>query len=132
MPSRDDHLYDVSLVLAIDLTPENTDDNLTMTLNPESVLLLRVHPDEDMTLRTKKSLYNYYSYVFDLPEDVNMDHVLAIYADVYYVGDITYLEEGSDIYTDEPYGTLCIYDHITPTREYELTGADKKALREKS
>ena len=129
IPSREDHLYDVSLVLAIDLTPGDDSDNLTATLDPESVLLLRVHPDASMTERTTKNLYNYYRYVFDLPEEIDMDHVLAIYSDFYYVGDISYLEEDSDIYTDEPYGTLCIYDHITPTKPYELTSADKKALR---
>ena len=129
LPSREDHLYDVTLVIAIDLTPENPDDNLTPVLDPESVLLLRVTPDEDMTVRTTKSLYNYYRYVFDLPEEINMDHVLAIYTDVYYVGDVAYLEEGSDIYKDEPYGTLCIYDHVTSKKEYTLTAADKKALR---
>ena len=130
IPGREEHLYDVTLVLAVDLTPEDESDNLTETLDPESVLLLRVFPDGSMTERTTKNLYNYYSYVFDLPEEINMDHVLAIYADVYYVNDITYLEEDSDIYTDEPYGTLCIYDHITPTRPYELTAADKRALAE--
>lgn len=128
MPAREDHLYDVTLVLAIDRTPEDSSDNLSTTLNPESVQLLRVQADGEMTVRATKNLYNYYRYVFDLPEDLNMDHVLAIYVDVYYVGDITYLEADSDIYTDEPYGTLCIYDHITATKPYELTSADKKAL----
>ena len=128
MPAREEHLYDVTLVLAIDLTPENSEDNLTTVLDPESVRLLRVQPDADMTVRDTKNLYNYYRYVFDLPEEINMDHVLAIYTDVYYVGDITYLSEDADIYTDEPYGTLCIYDYVTPIKPYTLTSDDKKAL----
>ena len=128
MPSREDHLYDVTLVLAIDLTPENTEDNLTTVLDPESVLLLRVMPDAEMTMRDSKNLYNYYRYVFDLPEEINMDHIIAIYTDVYYVGDITYLKNDFDMYTDEPYGTLCIYDYVTPKKPYTLTANDKKAL----
>lgn len=129
MPDRAEHLYDVTLVLAIDLTPDVEEDNFTDPLDPASVLLLRVQPDEDMTVRTTKNLYNYYRYVFDLPEDVEMEHILAVYVDVYYVNDITYLEEGSDIYTDEPYGTLCIYDYISKMTPYKLSSADKKALR---
>ena len=128
MPSRDDHLYDVSLVLAVDLTPEDDSDNLTSVLDPERVALVRVAPDAEMTERATKNLYNYYHYVFDLPEELAMEHLLAVYVDVYYVGDITYLEEDADIYTDEPYGTLCIYDHVTTVRPYELTAADRAAL----
>ena len=130
LPSREEHLYDVTLVLAIDLTPENTEDNMTTKLDPESVLLLRVQPDASMTKRADKNLYNYYRYVFDLPEEINMDHILAIYADIYYVGDVVYQNEDADIYTDEPYGTLCIYDYVTPTKPYVLTSADKAALKE--
>lgn len=129
MPAREEHLYDVTLVLAIDLTPEREDDNLTDPLDPESVLLLRVQPDEDMTVRTTKNLYNYYRYVFDLPESVEMEHILAVYVDIYYVNDITYLEEDADIYTDEPYGTLCIYDYISKMTPYQLSSSDKKALQ---
>lgn len=128
MPNREEHLYDVTLVLAIDLTPDMDSDDLTDPLDPNSVLLLRVQPDADETVRTTKNLYNYYRYVFDLPEDVETENILAIYTDVYYVNDITYLEEDSDIYTDEPYGTLCIYDYLTTKVPYELSSADKKAL----
>lgn len=128
LPAREDHLYDVSLVLAVDLTPEDDSDNLSTVLDPEKVALIRVTPDESMTERTTKNLYNFYYYVFDLPEEIDADHVLSVFVDVYYVGDIVYLEEDFDIYKDEPYGTLCIYDHITPVKPYELTAADKKAL----
>jgi len=129
IPAREEHLYDVTLVLAIDLTPEDASDNMTAVLDPACISLIRVQPDADMTERTSKTLYNYYRYVFDLPEEINMDHVIAIYTDIYYVGDITYLEPDADIYTDEPYGTLCIYDYVTPTKPYQLTAADKKALQ---
>ncbi len=128
MPERDAHLYDVSLVLAIDLTPENEADNLMSPLDSKSVRLLRVQPDSEMTERTTKNLYNYYRYVFDLPEETCMEHVLAMFVDVYYVEDITYLEADSDIYRDVPYGTLCIYDYVKKTLPYKLSKADVAAL----
>lgn len=132
MPKREEHLYDVSLVLALDLTPENEADNITDPLDPASVLLLRVQPDEDMTARATKNLYNYYRYVFDLPEEIDMNHVLAMYVDVYYVEDVAYLSEGADIYTDIPYGTLCIYDYVKKTVPYKLSDRDKAALEGKN
>lgn len=129
LPSREEHLYDVTLVLAIDLTPENTSDNLTAVLDPESVQLVRIVADASMTERETKNLYNYYRYVYDLPEEIDMSTVLAMYVDVFYVGDLAYMEEDFDAYTDEPYGTLCIYDYVSPISEYKLTSADKKALK---
>ena len=132
MPSLDDHLYDVTLLLAVDLTPDDDSDNLEDVLNPESVALIRVQPDKDMTIRTRKNLYNYYRLVFDLPEDIATAHILAIYVDVYYVGDIVYLEEDFDVYKDEPYGSLCIYEYISAengkNRPYVLSKDEKEAL----
>ena len=132
MPKREAHLYDVSLVLAIDLTPENEADNFMNPLDPESVLLVRVQPDADVTERATKNLYNYYRYVFDLPEEINMDRVLAMFVDVYYVEDISYLSEDADIYTDMPYGTLCIYDYVKKTVPYKLSSRDKAVLEGKN
>lgn len=134
IPSLDEHLYDVTLVLAVDLTPDDDSDNLTETLDPACVALIRVQPDKDMTVRARKNLYNYYRLVFDLPEDIAMENILAIYVDVYYVGDIVYLEEDFDVYTEEPYGSLCIYEYISAengkNRPYELSRDEREALLE--
>ncbi|MBQ2999680.1 MAG: hypothetical protein IJD64_04395 [Clostridia bacterium] len=123
-PSRDDDLFDVTLLLATDLTPENTEDNLGN--DPASVKMTRVHASS--VTADKKNVYNYRRLVFDLDEvGVSLEELLedgellAVYTDVYYVGDVNY---------DEPtYGTLCIYDHLAKTYDVELSGADKRALR---
>lgn len=101
--------YDVTLVTATDLTPENAEDNLVS--DPASVRLDRIAPTY-VSESVHKGLYNYRRLVYD---GVEMDELLlAIYADFYYVGDIRYLDEDFDIYTDEAYGTLCLYAHTEP------------------
>lgn len=104
--------YDVTLVTATDLTPDNKEDNLAS--DPASVRLDRVTPTY-VSESVHKGLYSYRRLVYD---GVEFDELLlAIYADFYYVGDIRYLEEGFDIYTDEAYGTLCLYAHTEPLEE---------------
>lgn len=124
VPSRDEDLFDVTLLLATDLTPENTEDDLGN--DPDSVKLTRVHASS--VTAEKKNLYNYRRFVFDLDEiGVSLEdllesgELLAVYTDIYYVGDVNYEET--------TYGTLCIYDHLSGTHEVKLSGADKRALR---
>ena len=123
-PSRDSELFDVTLVLATDLTPDNAEDNLGN--DPESVKLTRVHATA--VTAEPKNLYNYRRVIFDLDElGISLEELtdsgelLAVYTDVYYVGDLDYEET--------PYGTLCLYDHLTEIEIVKLSGADKKALR---
>lgn len=123
-PNGGDHLYDVSLVLSIDLTPENKEDN--DKAEPGSVQLVRVHPNRELV--GAKSLYHYRRLVFDIGSaDLDLQSlldsglVLAIYADVYYVGDLDY--------TAQPYGTLCLYDYGRPLKDVKLSGDDKDALK---
>lgn len=124
IPDRDSELFDVTLLLATDLTPENTDDNLGN--DPESVQMTRIHATS-VTSETK-SVYNYRRLIFDLDESglsleelVESEELLAVYTDVYYIEEINY---------DEPaYGTLCLYDHLSNTYDVKLSGADKRALR---
>lgn len=126
VPDRREELYDVSLIVVTDLTPENDKDNLTEELNPESVRVDRILPDKTETVKLEKHLYNYRKLVFD---GVKLDeNVLAVYIDVYYVGDIKYNNDGFDVYKDRPYSTLCVYDFMSQTLERELTGEEKKAL----
>ena len=123
-PSRDDTLYDVTLLLAIDLTPENTSDNAGN--DPNSVRFVRVHatgePEAD-----KATLYNYRRFVFDVGESgedlatlLDSGLLLAVYADIYYVGDCHY--------ENPPYGTLCLYDYLSENLPVKLTAEDKRAL----
>ena len=115
IPSREENIFDVSLVIMYDLTPENEKDNDGKT--PEAVEYVRISPSGE-ELSYKKTLYNYHKYVFD---GVEVDKsVLAIYVDIYYVGEIDYNERSL--------GTLLIYYYTYPTKEYKLTKNDIKAI----
>ena len=123
VPSRDAEVYDVTLLLAIDLTPENQDDNLGNDEN--SVEFIRCHGE--VVLAEQKNLYNFRRMVFELDdEDIDLKELLdsglllAIYADFYYNEAIDY--EGI------PYGTLCIYDFKSENIQVKLEKADIKAI----
>ena len=114
VPSRDEDVYDVTLTIAYDLTPNDTSDNAGN--NPESVKFVRVHASRSQ--KDQKNLYNFEKFVFD---GVKIDEsVLAVYVDVYYVGDINYDEDA--------YGTLIIYDYKTKRDYSTLSGKDKATL----
>jgi len=114
VPSRDDNVYDVTLTIMYDLTPENQADNDGKT--PEAVEYKRFFASNMVS--AKKTLYNYRKYVFD---DIKIDdNVIAVYADFYYVGDINYDEQ--------PYGSLLIYHNEEKEIKYSLTKNDIKAL----
>lgn len=124
VPSRDTDLYDVTVLLAIDLTPDDPSDNAGN--DPASVRFVRVHAAAAPTVETTQ-LYNYRRYVFDVGssgEDLAalMDSglLLAVYTDVYYNGDIDY--------EADPYGVLCLYDYKTENEVVKLTRRDRKAL----
>ncbi len=123
VPSRSEELFDVTLLLAIDLTPEDASDNDGN--HPESVRFVRCHGK--ISASAEKNMYNYRRFVFDFDETgenlrnlLNSKTLLAVYADVYYVGDLDY--------NKEPYGTLCLYDYASENIPVKLTGKDKKAL----
>lgn len=115
IPAREENVYDVTLLIMYDLTPENEEDNDGKT--PDAVRYERVHATGDQ-LAYQKTLYNYRKFTFD---GITMDDdVLAIYADIYYVGDIDYDERS--------YGTLLLYYYDDEITESKLTNADKKAI----
>ncbi len=105
--------YDVTLVLAYDLTPDNNEDNISETIDPESIKLVRVKPTF-VSAREHKTLHSYRRFVFD---GVDWNDLLAIYVDFYFTEDIKYETEGFDIYTAEPYGALCLYAYTEPLEE---------------
>ncbi len=114
IPSRDEHIYDVTLLIMYDLTPDNEDDNDGSV--PEAVRYERVFATDFFA--HKKTLYNYRKFTFD---GVNIDEtVLAVYADIYYVGDLNY--------NDETYGTLLIYSYEDENEAVKMSAADKKAI----
>ena len=125
VPSRDDELFDVSLTVATDLTPDDTEDNLGN--DPDSVKMTRVHPTS--VTKERKQMYNYRRLVFDLgtaelslPQLLEDGLLLAVYADIYYNEDIAYEEE--------PYGALCLYTYMDKTLDVSLSKRDKQALNE--
>ena len=124
VPSREEELYDVTLLLAIDLTPDVAEDNAGN--DPASVRFVRVHAAT--SLSAQKNMYNYRRLVFDcdgagisLEELIEKKLLLAMYADFYYKEDIRYEEN--------PYGALCLYDYLSETVTNKLDGADKRALK---
>ena len=114
IPSRDAEVYDVTVTVMYDLTPDDTTDNDGKTA--ESVRYERIFPSQ--MLSAKKTLYNYRKFVFDGIEID--DSVIAVYADFYYVGDIDYDEK--------PYGSLLIYHYEEENISRKLTKNDVKAI----
>ena len=125
VPLRDEELFDVSLSIATDKTPDNKDDNLGNDEN--GVRFTRVHPSSVSS--DTKNLYNYRRFVFDIDSaDISLSELLedglmlAVYADIYYVGDVDYEKPA--------YGTLCLYDHLSENIEVEMRSRDRDALEE--
>ncbi len=117
LPDRKETLYDVTLYVAYDLTPEDTTDNDGN--NPESVRFQRYTPDSACIGSAQKNVYNYRTYLFD---GITIDEtVLAVYVDIYYINDIAYEKE--------PYGTLCLYDYKTLKQTLENEKLDKNDIR---
>ena len=114
IPSRDAEVYDVTVTVMYDLTPDDKTDNDGKTA--EAVRYERIFPSQ--MLSAKKTLYNYRKFVFDgIKID---DSVIAVYADFYYVGDIDYNEK--------PYGSLLIYHYEEENIARKLTKNDVKAI----
>lgn len=114
---RDDNVFDVTVSIMYDLTPENKDDNDGKI--KDAVEYVRFFPTGD-AISYKKTLYNYRKFIFD---GIKVDEsVLAVMIDIYYVGDIDY--------ESEPMATLLLYfdEDKGSNIEYKLSSADKKAI----
>ncbi len=116
-PDRAEDLYDVTLYVAYDLTPDvHTDDDGN---DPASVKFVRYHATAHTA--DQKNLYNYRRFIFDgVDMTVTDNPVLAVYVDVYYKDDINYEKDS--------YGTLIIYDYASERIPYELSKKDVERL----
>ena len=115
VPGKDADLFDVTLVVVTDLTPDDKKDNE----KGENLERVRFLPSDSVKDTESKRLYTYYRYVFDgvvLPEDA-----VEVYAEIYYKAEI-------NGYEGEPYGRLCLYDTEHKWFEEKLSRADKKAI----
>lgn len=127
IPSRDSDLFDVSMVVCVDLTPENKDDNIGDKLANFKNIRIKASSEQ----RSKNTLYNFKRLVFefengeeplDLSELLEKNAIIAIYVDVYYKEDLDYEKAA--------YGTLCVYDYRANNIAVKLSGKEKKALGE--
>ena len=139
VPSRDTELFDVSLVLYIDLTPENKNDNFLknsefsdsnvmydMFVNPETTKAVRLTPNANK--QAKSDLYNFYKYTFefdsaelDLADLIKENKLVTAHADIYYNKEIDYEKDA--------YGTICIFDARAENLKVALTNEDKELLK---
>ena len=118
-PARTADLYDVTLYVAYDLTPADITDNAGN--DPASVKFVRYHATSSEPAQSL--MYNYRRMTFDgLDMTVTDNPVLAVYVDVYYLGDLNY--------EAEPYGTICIYDYLAENTYGKLTNSEIAALEE--
>ena len=119
VPDRGTDLYDVTLYVAYDLTPDDLTDNAGN--DPASVKFVRYTASACDTAKTL--IYNYRRYVFEgVDMTVTENPVLAVYVDIYYKEDIDYEKD--------PYGTLCIYDYLSEKEYREVDKHTVEALRE--
>lgn len=126
VPDRREELFDISMVLYIDLTPANKEDNYDK--NDEVVKTVRLLPSA-RSEKADSTLYNFYRYTFDLecaeePIDLSAllesDTLIAVHIEVRYNGDLNYEATA--------YGALCIYDYRREDIPVELSKSEKKAL----
>ncbi len=112
--SRDADVYDVTITVMYDLTPDNMTDNDGKT--PEAVRYERFYASD--MVPAQKTLYNYRKFVFD-GIDIT-DEVLGVYVDVYYIDDVDY--------DKKPLGTLLLYYYEMKNIPYKLTNDDISAI----
>ena len=125
-PSED--WYDVTLLVMLDKTPENKEDNLLKDLGEhrDAIGFARIQPTE-VSGSMHSGLHSYRRLVFDGIDPTDAE-VLAVFADFYFMEDIPYGDENFDVYTEEAYGALCLYAFTEESGERALTKKDIAAL----
>jgi len=140
VPSREQEMFDVSLLVYIDLTPENSEDNFMDSatvadntyyndtfINPETSKVVRLKPSGKTSAKT--TLYNFYKYEFnfddgeedlDLSELLEDNSIIAIHTEIYYNDDIDYSEEA--------YGAIRIFDQRAEKETVKLSKKERSSL----
>jgi len=124
VPDRTAELFDMTLVIQTDATPENKDDNAGNVEGTVNYLRCKAVASE----ADERNLYNFRRLTFDLGEcGIDLNEVienqtlLAIYADFYYVEDINYDER--------PYSTIFLYDYKRECKWDDLSSSEKKDFK---
>ena len=120
VPDRDADIFDVTVAISTDLTPDDpTDNDLSAKENPNGVKETRYHPSE--MKKDKKNVYNYRKFIFD-GIDIDEKLTLAVYLDIRYAG-------GREVnYDEKAMGTLCLYDYASKNRTRAFSSADRDAI----
>ena len=119
-PPRGEQIFDVTLLMLTDTTPENGDDNED---GSETVAKTRIHASAAPRVETTL-LYTYFYYTFDGVELT--DQTLVVYLDVY--AD-TALGVTPD-YTSAAMGTLRLYHHEAARLAEKLSAKEWRAIAE--
>ena len=114
-PPKGQKILDVTLLKMVDLTPDDLTDN-----NDGSPTLsaVRIQPTGEPVIETTL-LYTYCLYTFD---NVTAEDAIAVFADIYYLGDVNYEAQA--------YGTLRVYHTENPKIHLSLSGDEIDALKE--
>lgn len=122
IPERESEVFEYSLVVAIDLTPDDKEDNLSTDEDKVKMVECR----GEVVATATKNMYNFRRVVFDFASTdidlealVNDGTLIAIYMEYFYVG----AQEGEDALAN-----LCLYDYLNDNERVKLSGKDKKAL----
>ena len=128
LPSDKDW-YDISLLVMMDKTPDNKEDNLLRNLGDhrDAIDLVRIKPSE-VSATKQTVLHNYRRLIFN-DVDPTAAETLAVFADFYFVEDVAYEKEGFDEYTEEAYATLCLYAYTEENGTRSLSGKDIAAIK---
>lgn len=123
VPNRDEDIFKVSLLLQIDATPENKEDN--SSTDASAFRYVRCEAREQKS--DKKNLYNFRRFVFDfdsagvdIAELIEKEQLIGVYADVYFIDNFDY--------ENKPDGSLLIYQQDKETLDVKLSKEDKKNL----
>lgn len=124
---RDEDVFDVSVVVNTDLTPDRESDNAyNADEYPEAVSEKRYFPTQ--VVSEQKNVYNYRKYIF---EGISIDELsLAVFVDIYYNGVGADGETVVPDYSEDAMGTLCIYDYKSKNISRGLTSHDISALED--
>ena len=114
---RGERVFDVTLLVVSDLTPETAEDN---TDGSENLAETRVFATDCRVETT--ALYTYFYYVFD-GVDTSDAATLVVDLDVFYPA-----ADGTVDYTARALGTLRLYHHQSERVPVKLTAREKRAL----